>query len=574
MKALTAQSKDGKYWIKMMFHYSPILVHKVRGLDERKYLPEQKFWVCKHSISNIQRLKNWGFELSEDLQKTYEKYCQNIDYDNIPGLKGKLYDFQRDGVKFLHQRDGNALIADEMGLGKTVQALAYLQFSKKRPVIICVPASLKYNWYEETRKWIPDSKSVILSGRKLESVKGCEIVILNYDIIDTWLDELKKLKADVLILDESHYIKNNKTKRTKAVKVLGKTIPHIIALTGTPIINRPIEVYNTLQLIQPGLMPSRWKFAQRYCDLKHNGFGWDFGGASNTDELHLRLTNTVMLRRKKKDVLKELPDKVHSYIPIELTNEKEYKEAAMDVAEYVASQAVSKFKDTQEQVNSQLQDFYNQQNITGQPLEISEEALERMRVEKRDKVSAAEQLVRFEILKQVAVRGKMRGVIEWINDFLITMPEQKLVVFTIHKFVVKQLMEEFGKIAVKVDGSATKENRHTAVTQFQDIKSGKRLFVGNIQAAGVGLTLTAASYVAFVELPWQPAAMVQAEDRCHRIGQKNSVNVYYLLAQNTIEQEIAELLDQKRQVIDKIIDGEEVEEVNLLKLLMERTTKI
>ena len=158
----------------------------------------------------------------------------------------------------------------------------------------------------------------------------------------------------------------------------------------------------------------------------------------------------------------------------------------------------------------------------------------------------------IEVLKQLSVKGKLKGVIEWIKDFLTV--SDKLVVFAIHKFVIHALMEEFKNIAVKIDGSVNLTDRQKNVDRFQKDKKIK-LFIGNIKAAGIGITLTASSNVAFVELPWTPGTLVQAEDRCHRIGQKDSVNIYYLLAIGTIDERIAHLLDQKKKVLDAVLDG-------------------
>lgn len=177
-------------------------------------------------------------------------------------------------------------------------------------------------------------------------------------------------------------------------------------------------------------------------------------------------------------------------------------------------------------------------------------------------------MVRIEALKQLAVQGKIKQAVQWIRDFLDN-NGNKLVVFGVHKTVVDALMKEFKEEAVKVDGSVSATKRDEAVVAFQEDPNVK-LFVGNIQAAGTGLTLTAASAVAFLELPWTPGESAQAEDRCHRIGQKDTVNVYYLLADNTIEMEIAQLLDEKKAVLNAVLDGKEVEETQLLTELIKK----
>jgi len=330
----------------------------------------------------------------------------------------------------------------------------------------------------------------------------------------------------VLVTDECHYFKSSKAKRTKAVMALGRRIPHVLALSGTPIVNRPIEVYNAVKLIDPTILPTRFEYAMKYCGAKNNGFGWDFSGATNTEELHERLSNTVMIRRKKADVLPDLPNKMRSFIPMELDNVKEYEFAENNFIAFVRGRK-------------------------------GKEAAER--------ASNAQALAEIEGLKQLAVQGKMKQAMAWIADFLEN--DQKLVVFAVHKFVINALMERFGEIAVKVDGSVTGLNRDRAVVEFQT-NSAIRLFVGNIKAAGVGLTLTASSNVAFLELGWSSGDHDQAEDRVHRITQSNNVCIHYLLAAGTIEEKIATLIDHKRKVVDSVLDGEETDMKSLLSELI------
>ena len=332
--------------------------------------------------------------------------------------------------------------------------------------------------------------------------------------------------AGGFLVHNCHYVKSNSAKRTKAVKKLGKNIPHVIALSGTPIVNRPIEIFNAVKLIDNTVLPDFWDYTKRYCGAKHNGFGWDFSGATNTEELHHKLTNTLMMRRKKVDVLPELPEKVRSFIPMELDNPNEYRKAENDFISFVKAQKGA-------------------------------EAAER--------ASNAHALAKIEGLKQLAVRGKLNQAVKWIQNFLDV--DGKLVVFTTHTFTIDALMDEFSAVAVRVDGSVTGQARQNAVDKFQTDPL-TRLFVGNVKAAGVGITLTAASNVAFLELPWSPADVTQAEDRCHRIGQKDSVTIHYLLANNTIEEKIAKLIDSKRKVLDAVLDGKKTEGTSLLSELM------
>lgn len=401
---------------------------------------------------------------------------------------------------------------------------------------------------KEINKWMSDKKAYhIISGKpgKSDKLPKKDIYIINYDIladvIGTKMVKGKKvniygcrkdiiaLDPKILIMDESHGIKNSDAQRTKACLNLAKQVPHVISLSGTPIVNRPVEMYNSICAVEPKLFPSFFRYAQRYCGAKHNGFGWDFNGASNTKELHQILTETVMIRRLKSEVLKELPDKIRTVIPMELNNRREYDRAEADLIAWLKANFGQK---------------------------------------KADAAKKAEALTRIGELKRLAVRGKLDGCIDWIKEFLDS--GQKLVVFAVHKFVIDALMEEFNGQAVKVDGSVSGEQRQAAVDAFQT-QDNITLFVGNIQAAGVGLTLTAASTTCFLELHWNPGTHDQAEDRVHRIGQEaDSVNAYYLLAAGTMEEEIAELIDHKRQVLSQVLDGKDADEDSMFMELLKK----
>jgi SWI/SNF-related matrix-associated actin-dependent regulator 1 of chromatin subfamily A len=213
-----------------------------------------------------------------------------------------LFPFQREGVLFLNQRKGRALIADPMGLGKTVQALGWLNHRKSaRPVVVICPSSVRLNWQREIDRWLPGEEAYLPRSQRADGAGYDEqtFIVIHYDIVQYWVEWLKKLKPMVLIVDEAQAIKSNGAKRTKAVKRLAKGIRHVIGLTGTPIVNRPIEVFNILYIIDKTAIPNFHTFTRRYCAAKFNGFGWDYSGASNTKELHTLLTSSIVLRRRK-----------------------------------------------------------------------------------------------------------------------------------------------------------------------------------------------------------------------------------------------------------------------------------
>lgn len=532
-KATLAKNENNEKVIKIQIpqRYMSTML-QIRDLDGVKFHKKQDCWSAPLHIGVLKTLITWGFELDEKLHDFLKEneLCKQVKIPEILGLKGTLYPFQKQGVAFIERNKGKALIADEMGLGKTIQALAWTHLHPSlRPVIIVTPASLKLNWEQEIFKWIGETKITVLYGTETYKLKNdLEYVIINYDILNHWKTELLRITPQVLITDECHYYKSNSTQRTKAIKFLAKKIKHFIALSGTPIINRPIEAYNAFKIIDPYLFPNLWEYKERYCDAKYTGFGIDVSGASNTKELHEKLTSTIMIRRLKRDVLKELPPKTYSFTPIRLENTEEYIKAEKDFIAFV---------------------------------------LEQKGVDAAKKASNAEAFVKTEGLKQLAVKGKINGVIQWVEEFLEV--EEKLVLFMSHRFVIEELYEHFKNIAVRFEGGMTEKQKQESVNLFQN-SVHKRLFIGNIQASGVGITLTAASNVAFIELPWSPGMLVQAEDRCHRIGQQDNVTVHYLLARGTIEEKIVKILDKKRVVLDSILDGVETEQNSLLREIMKQ----
>ena len=481
----------------------------------------------------------------------------------------QLRHYQKKGARLMELRGGRVLLADEMGLGKTIQALAFLQRNKHlRPAVIISPATVKQNWVNEAHQWLTKDQQhlYVISGRPtkaglmphcVNTAKGGPVIIINYDLMvdrienrffistwsplffshekikfSGWANYLRSIHPKIVILDECQYIKNWKSARSKATKRLikWKSVQSVIAISGTPIINKPIEFYDVINLIDPTLFPSRKLFKDRYCGPTKNEFatrGFSYNGATHTRELNRKLIDSIMIRRKKEDVLKDLPAKTRTVIPVDIDNRAEYRNANTNLIQWIKE-------------------------------EHGKAAA--------NKAKNAEALVRFEKLKQLAVEGKMKTALTWIEDFLDS--GEKLCVFATHKKVIDAVVSHFKKIGVvKITGETPSAQRQEAVDKFQNNPNCK-LFVGNIKAAGVGITLTAASNSVFLELDWTPAAHDQAEDRIHRIGQKSACNIWYLLAEDTVEGEIATLLDKKRRVLNAVLDGEITEESGILSELL------
>lgn len=470
--------------------------------------PEYLKWIIRTFSHCDSRVAAAKIALSGDSAPAATTPFSPTELDHF-GNGRKPMPYQKTGLSFLESMGGNGFIADEPGLGKTMQALSYLALHPDmRPAVVVCPASLKLNWQREAEMWLETGEHIeVINGGKIKALSG-NIVIINYDILSKQLPVLTGYAPQVLIFDESHSIKNPKSVRSKAATKLARHVPHKILLTGTPVLNRPSELWNQLSILDPKTYSKSkfFKWHRRYCDAKQLHFGektvWDFSGASHLDELAESLKG-IMIRRTKAEVLPELPDKTRQTLIVPIDNRSEYNHAEKDFLSWI--------KEQKGQVAA-------------------------------ERASSVEQLSMVEALRQIAIQGKMKSAFTWICDFLET--GEKLVVFATHRATVDALMTEFSKVAVRLDGGMCAEEKQLSVDRFQE-DDEIRLFVGNIQAAGVGITLTAASNILFVEMGWTPSLHEQAEDRTHRIGQKNAVNIYYMIAEDTIDEKIVNMLEAK-----------------------------
>lgn len=430
-------------------------------------------------------------------------------------IKPKPY--QKKGVRKIDKFKGRALLADEMGLGKTLQALLWLkQNPHARPAIIVCPAVVKFNWEAEALSLV-NMRSEVLSGlkppRQRRMVSPTPLIIINYDILPKWVRFLRRLKPQTIIIDECQYIQNRDALRTKAVRRLCRNIPHVIALSGTPLTNRPAELWPTLNILDKDRWPSFTTFAQRYCEPEWKPWGWQYKGATNIDKLHRILKKRCMIRRLKKDVLGELPPKTREVVLLEIRNRAEYNEAETDFVKW----------------------------------------LQKQQRKRRVRSLQAQRLMRMGYLKRLAARLKVGDVKQWLRKFLEE-TDEKIIVFTIHHKMTDVLMKYFGHVAEKLDGRVTGHKRELAIKSFIAKKKVRILF-GNIKAAGVGWNGTVSCNVAFAEIGWTPGEMVQAEDRVWRLGQKRPCTVYYLIARDTVEEKLCETLQKKQEVLAGILDG-------------------
>lgn len=539
--------KTGLKVIRCSFPYNSLYIQEIKNFSGKEWSPTNKSWFVPLSLENCFRLKKLGYRFQKELKDwandTWLRSNKPIKINKITGLKKPLRDFQKVGVQGVEKRNGRVLLADDMGLGKTIQILTWLQLRKElRPVIVVCPAFVKYNWLDEINEWMEDEQIYIATGQTPEKIKRASIVLINYDIMHYWVETLVNFNSKVIVIDEAHYIKNDSAKRTKATKKVAKRCEHILGLTGTPIENKTAEIYTIVNLIDPALFPVKMTFLHRYCGAKHNGFGWTFDGATETEELHKILTESIMIRRLKEDVLEELPDKTYTFIPLEITNKKKYKKAEEDFQEYLRTKTLI-------EVKREFKKHFSKQSV----ITIDDTKLEQMQEENAAKANPLTQMTE---LRQLAIKGKIKGCIDWIKNFLDC--GRKLVVFCEHRWTIEALYEEFKGVAITIDGSLSSKKKHEAVKRFQT--DGKiKLCICN-KAAEEGITLTAASDIAHVEYPRTPGKLAQRNDRIHRIGQKNACNIWYLMAMDTIDMKEAKRLDEKAKLISKVIDGKDIED--------------
>lgn len=465
----------------------------------------------------------------------------NADID-IPVPDGlALLPYQKAGVAYALSRPGT-LFADEMGLGKTVQAIATANAIKARRILVVCPASLMMNWRNEIMRWqtLGLPVHIIRPGCKMRDDDGWHII--NYDIVRRYV-MIKEISWDVAIFDETHYLKNGKALRTRFL--LGGRKSKIgedaqapveakvkLLLTGTPITNLPAEVFSLIHYLDPKRWSSMAAFAKRYCGAVYNGFVVQMGRAQNLDELQERLRATVMVRRLKSDVLTELPPKRRQVVTVEVDG---------------AEDLVAVERESQERTDNAIAAA----NYAVQKAE-SEGTDEEYRAAVANLRKT--QLVAFEEMAKARhnlAMKKVPAVVEHLEN-----TSGKVVVFAHHKDVVAALRTALlaHNVAV-ITGDTPVADRHGQVARFQTDPTC-RFFIGNIQAAGVGITLTAASHVVFAELDWVPANLSQAEDRCHRIGQLDSVLVQHLVVDGSLDQRMASLLIEKQEVIKKALDDQ------------------
>ena len=439
-------------------------------------------------------------------------------------FRGKLLNFQKEGLDFLLKSSGNALLADEMGLGKTVQTLSYVATEKQTfPLLVVAPLVTLNNWEREIEKFLKkksrngrilDSNSpsvtLIRTGKSKELPKT-DIYVINYELLFKRSDDLSKVGIKTLVCDEVHNLRSKTTQKYKSVKKLAalSSVTYRIGLSGTPIYNRGSEIWPIIDILKPGLLGSFKEFCEYFCYVNEKGKAIVL--ENKRASLRNELQKHVMLRRKKSDVLKELKDKVR------------YKEVIASDTDYYLDELDKIWKKLEDEQKSAETEF--------------------------SKSASYHRAIQSE--RQIAGVAKLPHVINFVKNIMEI--EESVVVFCHHKVIHKLLHESLQEFSpVSIIGGQTDTFRQSEIDKFQ--KGESKLMIAGIRAGNVGINLTRAKYVIFAELDWSPAIHRQAEDRLHRIGQKNTVFAYYLIGKGTLDDHVANILVDKSYEIDAIMD--------------------
>ena len=507
--------KVAKKWVKLDSYFGKKMMEDKMYTKEPKEIYVEKLLVEKDKSYHI-----WGKVFSGETIHDFWMPKSALIKDNE--VKNVVVDYEKYNhrLPMEHQKEaiqklvGNKkfILADDMGLGKTTSTIISALETKVKKILIVCPASLKINWQREIENY--SNRTIYISEGKKFSGEH-DFVIINYDILKNFHDPKKieestilNTKFDLVIMDEAHMISNPQAQRTKIVNDICNKVERVWLLTGTPMTSRPMNYFNLLSLVESPVAANWMAYARRYCNGFQFSVGkrkvWNVAGASNLDELRER-TQTHILRRLKEDVL-DLPDKIITPVYLRLKS-KDYEDL---MGEYY--------------------DWYDKNSDESGSLTIQFGKLMKVR-----KVIAEEKIKNtIELAENIIEQGK------------------KVIIFTNFTDTLRTIYNHFGKSAVYLDGSCSKPHRQKSVDDFQENDKIK-VFIGNLKAAGVGITLTSAEAVIMNDLSFVPAEHAQAEDRSHRIGQKKSTSVYYPLFENTIEGAIYDILNRKKKIISTVM---------------------
>ena len=541
----------------------------------RKARPDEAFWELWNA--NQGALRSMGISVSKDLSEQWEvclwqvlpadeveRRAKSLENSRavaadivVPAPEGLSYfPFQLAAIQYGLEREG-VLLADDMGIGKTIEALGILN---ARPnvsrVLIITRATLKTNWHREATKWLVRPLTVGIADSKC--FPSTDVVIINYDICHKFPTKLEFM-WDMVILDESHAIKNPKSRRSKAIvgyrpsrkEAAAGVLPtsgiparYRLALSGTPIENCISEIFTVINYLAPDKVPSRWKFESQWFNGSNNGFGWQLGPPKNLDGLQKTLREAVMIRRLKSEVLGDLPPKTRMIVNLDAKGMEHIVKAEREIEQkhektLVESQAeyeLAKCK-TEDEFKASIENLRKRNGIA---------FTEMAKVRHEDALAKLPKVIP-EIEADIEERGNA-----------------KILIAAHHSDVIAQLQKAFPR-SVILTGEMKLEDRQHSVDRFQsDPKCGP--FIGSIRAAGEGITLTAANQVCFVEEDWVPGKITQFEDRCHRIGQRDNVLVKHFVVAGTMDANMAAACVAKQNEADAALDDKpELDEPQLVR---------
>lgn len=477
-----------------------------------------------------------------------------------PGKTPRSY--QEIGVIYAGMTDYRCLIGDSPGLGKTVQAIGILSSAHERllPALVVCPASVTHNWAAEFKAWAPWFKVLIVEGTEaLPPSDGRTVYIMTWDMLARQLDEVSYIRPRCVVFDESQMAKHPQAARSQAAVALAQTVPHRILLSGTALENRSRDLFNQLRVLDPVAFPSLPHFREHYLaagGIVVRGVKYvDDEEGENLDELAHRL-RPYMIRRLKSQVLAELPDKTRSYLWFSLSGsaQKAYAEAQKDVAKLVWATYRQRVLGAATQ---KLRELQNAQP-SGQVLRLARQAWEATTLDPPAVKGAQHALADLGRLRRYVGQEKAAVAVGWLKEHFAERADEPVIVFVEHREALKIIatgVEAQGLRWTHIDGQATKAQRRDRVQAFQD---GHYDVIIGTQAMHLGVTLTRASNVLFVERWWVPAREEQAEDRAHRLGQRQAVLVTYLMAKDTVDTAIHKLVDRKRSVVVNVMGSETV----------------
>lgn len=447
-------------------------------------------------------------------------------------MKFKLFPFQQEDVEKLKGWDYRGLVGNEVGLGKTATALHCKKETGGLCIVVC-PANLKRNWKREAWRFFRIHAD-ILEGRtpvKLKRYRRTEMLIINFEILETWVPYLRDLKPKMIIIDEAQRIVGLHTKQSKQTTRLCSGVPHVLELTGTPIVNNHWDLYPLLHILDPERFDSGFSFGMEFCVPAEANGKLVFSGAIGGKKLHRILTKDYLIRRTKEEVLKDLPPLTRTILPLDIPR-KEYDKAHDDFLRWLSSYDIAA----------------------------------------ADRASRNERLTKFGYLKRLAVREKLPICLGWIDDFLKD-TDGKLIVGALSRNKwpnTIQVLEARYSNSVSVHGGKTPLQKQSAVDQFQKDDKTRLIFL-QLKSGGTGLNLQGRKRsMCLLELPWHPADVGQFVGRGHRIGTTDPVQCWFLLAANTIEEKICKIIQRKSKICDNTIDGKPIT-ANSLNLMDELT---